>query len=615
MCSTDFFYTISIDMRKLLFLLLPILFFYVAYLHSFDSRELIEPDEMRHAEIAREMVINGDWIVPHLAGVRYFDKPAMGYWLHALSIQAFGENNFAVRLPSVAAVGGTAFFIFLLVWQACWRSRPKKNRKERAKEKKEATAKGIPFFSLTEPVVLASLAALIYLSTAPVFAIGTTASLDSIFTFFLTGTTFFFFLALESPEKTRREYIFSIIAGIFCGSAFLTKGFLAFAVPVLVFLLWMLRQRRFIDVFRMSWLPLLTALFVALPWAIQIHLLEKDFWQTFIWNEHLRRFLTEDAQFPCFFLSSLGYWPLMFLPWLLLVPALCAGFVCKVPEEGRLTAGGAETRLLHFSFLWLILSLLVFFCAEGKLFVSTFSCIPPFAILMALALNRCFFLRHGAYFQLGVALLGGILILTLFLLIFIQMFGFEGVRDLSLSSGGTPLYAETWKLGLAAGTLIASLLLTLFLWNMRGGIERAFLFGILLLPFYAAFWFVVPDIVEEQRMPGMFFEHHRGVISQDDIVISGTDSLGAVCWHFKRDNVYAVYWDGELDYAMKYEDASLPGVPRILSFEQIRKLIEEHPNRVVLVAKEKYLKHWRKELPPPLYEASSGSDGYGIMRL
>ena len=38
-------------------------------------------------------------------------------------------------------------------------------------------------------------------------------------------------------------------------------------------------QHRYFDLFRMSWLPILTAALVALPWSILIQLREPDFWR------------------------------------------------------------------------------------------------------------------------------------------------------------------------------------------------------------------------------------------------------------------------------------------------------------------------------------------------
>ena len=58
---------------------------------------LIDPDEGRYIEIPREMLERGDFITPMLNHVKYFEKPPLHYWLNALSLSVFGENEFAAR--------------------------------------------------------------------------------------------------------------------------------------------------------------------------------------------------------------------------------------------------------------------------------------------------------------------------------------------------------------------------------------------------------------------------------------------------------------------------------------------------------------------------------------
>ncbi|HMC65838.1 MAG TPA: dolichol-phosphate mannosyltransferase, partial [Gemmataceae bacterium] len=59
---------------------------------------LFEPDEGRYAEIPREMLVRGEWVVPQLQGQPYLDKPPLLYWLVMLSYQLFGVDDWSARL-------------------------------------------------------------------------------------------------------------------------------------------------------------------------------------------------------------------------------------------------------------------------------------------------------------------------------------------------------------------------------------------------------------------------------------------------------------------------------------------------------------------------------------
>src|SRR6516165_4666874 len=79
------------------------------YLPAMGRPALWEPDEGRYAEIAREMLVSGDWITPRDNFVRYFEKPPLVYWLTALSFRILGKSEFAARLPAAAfSVGQVA---------------------------------------------------------------------------------------------------------------------------------------------------------------------------------------------------------------------------------------------------------------------------------------------------------------------------------------------------------------------------------------------------------------------------------------------------------------------------------------------------------------------------
>src|ERR1700690_1240771 len=143
-------------------------FLAVLWFATLSLRPLFNPDEGRYAEIAREMLAGGDWVIPHLNGLAYIEKPPLQYWATALSLQLFGPTAFAARLyTALTAIGAllAVWWVARRLWSAgaAWRA----------------------------AAVLASL------SLYPV--IGQLLSLDMSLTFFMTVALGAFLLAQSSP--------------------------------------------------------------------------------------------------------------------------------------------------------------------------------------------------------------------------------------------------------------------------------------------------------------------------------------------------------------------------------------------------------------------------------
>jgi 4-amino-4-deoxy-L-arabinose transferase-like glycosyltransferase len=68
-------------------------------------------DEPRFALIARDMVLTGEWLLPHVGGVIYSDKPPLFFWLIALGLLATDSLRAAFLLPSLLSSLGCVLLV------------------------------------------------------------------------------------------------------------------------------------------------------------------------------------------------------------------------------------------------------------------------------------------------------------------------------------------------------------------------------------------------------------------------------------------------------------------------------------------------------------------------
>lgn len=92
------------------------------------------------------------------------------------------------------------------------------------------------------------------------------------------------------------------------------------------------------------------------------------------------------------------------------------------------------------------------------------------------------------------------------------------------------------------------------------------------------------------------------------MLVADEDPMGAVCWFYKRDDVYLLEGGGEVSYGLSFEDAK----HRSLNLKQFKDLVVQNAEkgRVVLIAKSRKYMRWKQNLPEPSYEDSNGKGGY-----
>ncbi len=78
------------------------------------AMQLWDRDEPFYARVAVEMLRSGDWIVPTFNGDVFPDKPPLVYWMMAVGIKLFGENEFAVRLPAILGMMASLAFTWAI---------------------------------------------------------------------------------------------------------------------------------------------------------------------------------------------------------------------------------------------------------------------------------------------------------------------------------------------------------------------------------------------------------------------------------------------------------------------------------------------------------------------
>ena len=327
--------------------------------YGIGGHVLLEPDEGRNAEIAREMAETNSFVLPRLNGLPYLDKPALYFATGAVAMKAFGINATAARLPSLVFTVLTLAVVVLLGYtmfgsEGAWTA---------------GIAFGASPFTVTYARVV-------------IF--------DSALTFFVTLSCAAFFFASEAVHRSNgnvdEDYgvplggpvAWSVIAWAAIGLGILTKGPVALVLPLLVigpYAAWRGTLRTLFEP-----VGLLTCVAIVLPWVLAIERRIPGFLRYVSVVETGERLFTDRLG------RSEPLW--YFLPIMLGAAFPWTGVVLAGLRGLRRGAASSWDRRTVFLSLWIVLPLLLFTLSQSKRPQYILPLVPAVALLVARMWSR-----------------------------------------------------------------------------------------------------------------------------------------------------------------------------------------------------------------------------------
>ncbi len=306
----------------------------VIYFVNLDRWDLWNPDEPRYAEVSKEMVDRGDWILMHRNGEVYVDKPPLFFW--AVAISSFlwgGMTPFSIRFPS-AFFGMMTVLVTFFIGKRLYSSR------------------------------VGFLSGLILATTTEFARLSTRGNLDTTLTFFTTLSILCFLRWYQQDREERTDpgrmgglsfwgyYIMMALAT-------LVKGPVGFILPLSVTLLFLLIQKDWKGIRAMRLLPgMLLFLVVVLSWYLPaIFMGREGYISSTLIHHSLDRFAKGSVHIKSVFYFFYNF-PADFLPWVIFLPAaLVYGFSKRMV---------AKRKEFFFLMVWFFFIFLFFTLSKGK---------------------------------------------------------------------------------------------------------------------------------------------------------------------------------------------------------------------------------------------------------
>ena len=305
-------------------------------------------DERRDAEIAREMYVSNDWVIPRLNGMQFLEKPPLAYWGAALVFGAAGHASVEIcRIPS-------AFWGLMGAFATAWLGSMIAGRRA----------------GLCAALILATTVEWIYITHLLLVDVPLASCVAISFALFWYGYR-------ARGARKRLGYLGCALA---MGGAFMAKGTVGVFIPavaIAAFLAWRREWRecaRLLSVWNIAAFAATT-----LPW---ICLLAKrggsEALHVFVWHNQFLRFFSsgaDHAEPPWYYL------PLLFellAPWCVFLPVALFRLVRPCDEKSQGSAG-RQYLLSAVVVPFVLLSI-----ASGKRQLYLLPLMPGWALMIAI---------------------------------------------------------------------------------------------------------------------------------------------------------------------------------------------------------------------------------------
>ena len=328
---------------------------YFIFFFRMGARDLWNPDEPRYAQVAREMLETGEYVVPHLNGQVYTEKPPLYFWFVALVSKPFGDvTETTARFPSAMSATLAVLLTFFL---------------------------GIKMLGRRE----AFMGALILATSAQFFSNGRLGVLDSLLTLCIFGSLVTFYVGYV--EKNKMLYV---VGFLFLAPAALTKGPVGIAVPVVVMFMFLFVEnllRKEDSGRQLAWFALGTVLglmvvaVIVLPWLHAAYERSDGVYGSLsilAKQTKGRMFQSYSHRRPFYYYFRQILW--QFLPWTVFFPLT----VYAIKKKGDLERNVG----LRFLVVWFLSTFLLFTCISGKRSQYLMPLMPAGGLLIGWALVK-----------------------------------------------------------------------------------------------------------------------------------------------------------------------------------------------------------------------------------